>query len=769
MDKQLLKTQKFINGWAVTHDGSDHPVFKNARKGDVVFIYNDKTSASGRRVVFHPAMKEWYFYIKNTESNQAYCLKTNTWFKAGKNWIRIYVTNKDYKDANVLDCVTRFENAGIPTYEADVGPLKRLCLDYDVQLEDFENIRVLYFDIETDDTIGFIDVGRDRILSFAAFDQTGKQYYLTNKDEKTLLEQISELISKYDMMVGWNSWKFDMPYLRKRFKKLHIDGTYLWNILHEDMMRRVYYFYSKEPVARQEISSYSLESISQYFLKEGKVKHSEKVIELFNKQPEKLKEYNLRDAQLLYMLEKKLGTVGHTYRLFQMCQVFAQNWSMVKSIDNFILQDGNKKGIHFKTNMNSFRNEEEQEAYQDKEVEFAGALVLDPKPGYYKDVYDLDFRSLYPNIIRSFNLSPETHLPKIDRLLSEIIVTPRMMIKGEEHGGHMFSMQEGIVPSKIGILLDERNKLKKTLKDMDPDSLEYKNIFAKQWVTKDLANSFYGVLGNKYFREFSEDMAEAITVTGQYLLTWVSDYLIATGRISVYGDTDSVFAQLKEGEDVLVVLKEINIAMTEHLKQKFNVQKSTLELGFDCKFTQFIIESKKKYTGLVDGKLRSRGMELVKRDSIAIAVESQKKLLDNIFKGCKLPVIEKWIDALKNQITVGAIQPDQITFRKRINKDPKTYKSKPLHVVLAEAQGHGSGEIVQYIITDGSKKLQGVDISEFDGKFDRTYYWNQAIYPMLERILKVVFPEVDWDKYYIEIPRAVRVKKEKKTKQLEFI
>jgi DNA polymerase elongation subunit (family B) len=300
---------------------------------------------------------------------------------------------------------------------------------------------------------------------------------------------------------------------------------------------------------------------------------------------------------------------------------------------------------------------------------------------------------------------------------------------------------------------------------MDPDSQEYKSTFANQWVTKDLANSFYGVLGNKYFREFNINMSEAITVTGQYLLTWVSNYIAKTGRVSVYGDTDSIFAQLKEGENVEDVLKEINSEMTKMLMKDFNVKKSTLELGFDCKFNQFIIESKKKYTGLVDGKLRSRGMELVKRDSIQLAVRSQKELLDLIFTGSNIEKIKEWIVQLKEHVLKGNVKVEDIVIRKRINKDPKTYKSKPLHVILAEAQGHGSGNIVQYVITDGSKKLAGVPLEKFDGSFDRLYYFNSAVFPMLSRVLQVVYPDVNWDEYLVEIPKV----KKKQLKLDEFI
>ncbi|MEK6885199.1 MAG: DNA polymerase domain-containing protein, partial [Nanoarchaeota archaeon] len=363
---------------------------------------------------------------------------------------------------------------------------------------------------------------------------------LTDKDEKELLREINILIKQFDMLIGWNSKDFDLPYLIQRMQKHKISTEYLWNILHEDMMRRVQYFYMKDPEARQAITSYGLDFCSQYFIGEGKVKHDEGITELWGKDPERFKKYNIQDCKLLLKLEKKLGIIEITHNMFQWCQVFPQNWSMVKTIDNFILNEANKRGIHYITNYSYLFKGEEEETKIDP---YLGAFVMEPKPGLYKNVFVFDFKSLYPNIIRTFNISPET----VD--LDGKIETPIVFIEGKKHGGQRYKEDLGIIPEKIGGLLEHRNKIKEQMKNPLFTEEEIKNLNVKQLVVKELTNSIYGVLGNKWFRSFSIPLAESITATGQYLQKYVTEYLQKTGRQVIYGDTDSVFSILKGKED----------------------------------------------------------------------------------------------------------------------------------------------------------------------------------------------------------------------------
>ncbi|MEK6884867.1 MAG: hypothetical protein AABY22_34870, partial [Nanoarchaeota archaeon] len=177
--KNFLQQTKFINSWAISHENS-----KFGSPGDVVLIYNN---GENRRMRTIPYADQWYFYIKKTEENIKILKGKNIQNKIGENWIRVYYPKLKYNDQNFVNFIRDLESRGIETYEADVGPVKRLALDCSFQIEDWDKLRILFFDIETDDTIDGLEIGRDRILSFAGVDKNGKEYFLTGKDDGGLL------------------------------------------------------------------------------------------------------------------------------------------------------------------------------------------------------------------------------------------------------------------------------------------------------------------------------------------------------------------------------------------------------------------------------------------------------------------------------------------------------------------------------------------------------------------------------------------------------
>lgn len=761
----LRQPRKYINGWSITRGGSDF-----GKAGQVVLVYKENGIRRRRTISYE---QDWYFYIEKTDQSLA-ILETFEIgeIKIGNKYIRISFPKTTYNPEKLQALVKGLESQGVKTCEADIGPMKRLCLDYDLQVEDWDNIEILYFDIETDDTKDGISIGRDRILSFGAMDKRGNKYFICEENEQNLLLKVNNLLMKHDMLVGWNSKGFDIPYLLDRMKKNKVNTEYLYNMLHEDMMKRVQYFYSKDPEARQGISSYSLNSISKYFLNQSKIERGGKVIDLMNSDFELFKEYNLRDCELVKNLEEKLGTIRLTYMMFQWCQCFCQNWSMVKTIDNLILSDANKKGIHYRTNLNQMLKDENE-----PESEFLGAFVLDPIPGYYENVYDLDFKSLYPNIIRTFNISPETH--KGDLTFStgkDESITPTVTTEKETtHGGQVFRNDIiGIIPNKITLLLEEREKIRKDMKGLSKDSNEYKDLNVKQLIVKELANSIYGVLGNRWFRSFSIPLAESITSTGQYLIKYGKRVNEEEGRKAIYGDTDSLFLTLKPGENIEEVLDWLNKKIQDHLVEVYGVKNPTVQMALDTVFPQFIIETKKKYIGKIGDKYKFVGMECIKRDTIPVAVTYQKKLIEKVMNKESLPEIRTWIEEKKENLLTQNYNLEDIVIRKKLTKEVKSYKGKsdrnytpPIHVRIAdrlmkEGKGKGDktmeysgGSIIQYVVTKGGTgtKMEAIHISEFKEEWDRNYYWNNLIYPPLEKLLISVFPEEDWKQFYVIIPR----------------
>lgn len=774
--KSFLSTQrKFINGWNITRSSSF------GSRGSSVFIYKDNTGKRKLRNIdisrLYPG--GYYFYVENTEKAKKFLQGKGHIHQVGKRFIRVYIQQTGFNRGRSTDYVQslmEFRRNEIETFEADLGPFKRLALDFDLQIEDWNNLGVLYFDIETDDTKEGIAIGRDRILSFAGVDRDGKTYFLSNKNEKTLLLEIDKLIRQFDMLVGWNSSNFDIPYLLQRYRDHKIDTNYLWNILQQDMLDRVQYFYSKDPKARQAITSYSLDFCSNYFLGEGKVKHKEKIIEMYNNDFEKFKEYNIQDAMLLKKLEDKLGTIELTHRMCQLCQVFPKGWSMIKALDNYILSEGNKKGVHFKTNYSQLLQEDDG-----KPTTYLGGYVFDPVPGYYENVYVFDFKSLYPNIIRSFNISPDSVTTN-----ENSIITPRVTTdKATVHGGMRYQKKPiGIIASRIGQLLDEREEIKLKMKEVDPDSEEYRILNVNQLVVKELANSIYGVLGNKWYRGFNIEMAESITATGQYFIKYIDQTFSRNGRKVIYGDTDSVFMTLRPEDNPDKILDQINKALKYHLEKEYKVQNCTILLQMDKHFDKFFIEAKKKYVGLDKDKEKYVGMECVKRDTVTLVADWQKELFKLLFNSPTEKDLHSFVQEKKLTVLEEDVPSESLVIRKKIGKRLKDYKgtgtkkyTPPIHIRIAkqlEKNNNGEdnktalyhkGSIIEYYITktsNGSGGAEGVHVSEYEGIWDRTYYWNQIIFPPLERVLSHVYSSSDFVQYYIKPEKKKRIKSTKK-------
>ncbi len=263
-------------------------------------------------------------------------------------------------------------------------------------------------------------------------------------------------------------------------------------------------------------------------------------------------------------------------------------------------------------------------------------------------------------------------------------------------------------------------------------------------------------------------MAEAITATGQYLIKHLKEVFEAKGRKVIYGDTDSVFTILAPGEDIEDVIKETNKYLDKHLKEAFRVRDCTIQIALDKKLDKFFIEGKKRYAGEVKGKISITGMECVKRDNIVMATRMQRELIQKIFDKAVPEEIAVWLMKEKQYLETK-VDPREITVYKKIGRT--NYKLIPLAVKIVrelKERSKGkkdfteSGTIVPYVITNSAKTgMMGIHLSEFNGEFDKAYYWDKLIYAPMERMLKYAYREYDWKQFFS--PKPVKIKRESKS------
>ena len=325
---------------------------------------------------------------------------------------------------------------------------------------------------------------------------------------------------------------------------------------------------------------------------------------------------------------------------------------------------------------------------------------------------------------------------------------------------------------------------KKEMLKYDKESFEYKNLDKKQYIYKILANAMYGIIGAPFFRYYSKDMAESITRSGHYLVKEASSWFNKNGLKTIYGDTDSVFFYGKE-IDTKDLSKKLVDYFNEHLKNEFNIDKSYIVMDFKKKLNKFLITSKKKYVGLEEnGELELTGFECIKRDTIKFAADSQLELFNKILKeNYTLEDSKKWLENLKIKFFDKNLEVDNFILYKKITKAPEEFSAvikgqkTPIHVKVFQdynkyAQENNKeelevGQYIPFIIINGDP-LEGIHPDLYNGEFDRKYCWNKRIYPVLQRILEVVYKDFNWDENFI-IDYKPKKKRKKKEEIIEEI
>jgi DNA polymerase-2 len=326
-------------------------------------------------------------------------------------------------------------------------------------------------------------------------------------------------------------------------------------------------------------------------------------------------------------------------------------------------------------------------------------------------------------------------------------------------------------------------------------SVEYNNAKSMQEVVKELSNSMYGITADPNSRFFDKRIAESITLTGQYLLKKCKSLIEEKGHEVIYGDTDSLFCKIDSTESIEPLMMDINAMLKEDLMSNFNLMDYIIELQYEKTFDPFVLVDKKRYTGMMtdlDGKIVNkiftRGLEIIKKDTIEFTRKKLFELLDYILKEELRPVefFVSWFDKIKEEITTSAIPAEDLKITKKLSKPIKDYKTKLPHVRLAEekikrqeiletvAGKHVWGQKIEYIITEEkdtktdtahgahrASQMTAIDYIEYVGEFDRTYYFNVQVFNVLGRILKVVFPNHPWDDMLIKKPRLKRKAKTK--------
>jgi len=377
------------------------------------------------------------------------------------------------------------------------------------------------------------------------------------------------------------------------------------------------------------------------------------------------------------------------------------------------------------------------------QVASPGGFVLDSQPGIYDDVLVLDFKSLYPSIIRTFFIDPLGLA-----LGSAAAADDESLVPGFLEA--RFARQNSILPSIIKHLWQLR------------DAAKLRGDGAQSQAIKIIMNSFYGVLGTPGCRFFDARLASSITRRGHQILQETRDQIEILGDSVIYGDTDSVFVWVRKLDEDLAgsdralavqqrgrwLQQQLNAWWTKRLHDEFGVD-SLLELEFETHYRRFLMPtvrgsdkgSKKRYAGVVerDGKAEIvfKGLENVRTDWTALARRFQSELYRRIFFD---EPYRDFIVEIVAQVENGELDRE-LVYRKRLRRRLNDYeRNVPPHVQAARLQQRrglavpSRGDWVEYVIT-----LQGAEpVAAPEAALDYQHYLEKQLAPVADGILHFV-------------------------------
>ena len=625
-------------------------------------------------------------------------------------------------------------------YIADEYPNR---INYDV-----EQILIVTIDIEVECENGFPspEAAAEPLLSITVKNHQSKKFvvwgvgkFQNDRDDVTYVEcsdelhLIKEFLSFWeshqpDIITGWNTEFFDIPYLCNRIEKLcgedEVKRLSPWrSVFSREVFKmgrkhqvfdiqgvsHLDYFdlYRKFTYTAQE--SYRLDHIA--FVELGDRKDGnpyETFSEWYQKDFQSFIEYNIMDVEIVDRLEDKM-------KLIELCLTMAYDAKV-----NYMDVLGSTK--YWDILIYNYLREKNivisQKKHNSKAEKFEGAYVKDPQVGMHKWVMSFDLNSLYPHLIMQYNISTETLVAQekvpnmsVDKLLNKEVDTS--ILKGvtlTPNGALFKTNKQGFLPELMQSMYNDRSKFKKLMLEAqqdyentkDPkllkDISKYNNI---QMAKKISLNSVYGAIGNAYFRYYDLLVAEAITTSGQLAIRWIEravnqylnkllktdnkDYVIASDTDSVYVVFDElvnkVYPDGEKTEKIVSFLDSVARDKIEpfmdkcytDLHQYVNSYEQKMQMAREVIADKGIWTAKKRYVLNVhnsegvqykQAKLKVMGLEVVKSSTPAPVRAKLREALSIIMNGNEKE-LNTFIQTFREDFM--NLSPEEIAYPRSVN------------------------------------------------------------------------------------------------------
>jgi DNA polymerase I len=589
------------------------------------------------------------------------------------------------------------------------------------------------------------DDGFRKVLTWHKF-PTKLDFVEVLESEKKMIERFVEIVRERDpdILLGYNTDFFDFPYLRERARILKVKlalgrdeseivgrrrkfatATRVRGRIHIDVFAMVDFLAT---IGSIRLIHYTLENVYKYLLGKDKPDFEfTKFVEAWEKGGEaweRLLVYNLSDAVAALEL-------GH-----ELLSLFLELSKIIRQVPFDVVRMTPGQMVEWLLIAEGFRRNEliparpVAETYEERlEETYTGAYVMEPVRGLHENLVVFDFRSLYPSIIVTHNIDPST-------INCSCCVETGERVPDLPY--HTCRRRRGFLPEVVEKILKARFDVKKRLKDLDRESHEYKQLNAKQWALKIIANSFYGMLGYPKARWYCKECAESVTSFGRHYIKWTIRMAEEAGFKVVYSDTDSLHCLLngKSRDDALKFLDEVNRRLP-----------GMIELEFEGFYPRAVYVTKKRYAMIdEEGRITVKGLEFVRRDWAAIAKHTQEAVLRALLEEGSKEKAAQIIKEIVERIRRGEVSLEDLVIYTQLKMPIESYRTIGPHVVAAKRLREAGrevepGTIIAYVQTKGrgsiSERAYPVELLG-NREYDPDYYINHQVLPAVMRIMEVL-------------------------------
>jgi DNA polymerase-2 len=564
-----------------------------------------------------------------------------------------------------------------------------------------------------------------------------------------MLERLNQWLEQHDpdAIIGWNLVQFDLRVLQKHAERYQIPlklgrgGNLLeWR---EHGFKQNHFFASAAgrliidgiealKSATWNFPSFSLEHVSQTLLGEGKsidnpYQRMAEIDRRFAEDKPALARYNLKDCELVTRIFAKTELLTFLLERATVTGLAAdRSGGSVAAFSNLYMPRMHRLGF-IAPNLG-----------EQPEEHSPGGFVMDSRPGLYDSVLVLDYKSLYPSIIRTF------------------LIDPVGLVEGMQHPSDAdsvpgfrnarFSREKHCLPAIVEQIWQGREAAKR------------KQNKALSQALKIIMNALYGVLGSSGCRFFDPRLASSITLRGHEIMRQTRELIEAQGYQVIYGDTDSTFVWLKQPHDEQqaanigrTLVQQVNQWWQQHLQEQYGLD-NALELEFETHYSRFLMPtirgaeqgSKKRYAGLIaraDGseEMVYKGLETVRTDWTPLAQQFQQLLYQRIFKQ------QPYQDFVREYVsqTLNGDFDDRLVYRKRLRRRLDEYqRNVPPHVRAARIaddynrqQGrplqYQNGGWISYVMTVAGPE----PLETQQSAIDYPHYLERQLQPVADAIL----------------------------------